>query len=164
MFDLLDIQRTRHPNLNIYTYASKTLTVKLRLDYFLISESFLQHVKKIGSSASIAPDHKTIYIDLTLPQNINRGPGFWKFNNSLLNDEEYIFRIQQLIPRLLEKYSRLEDKNLVWELMKMEIRQNTISYAKRKAKNMFLREDELQKRMEELDQITVTICKISKTL
>ena len=37
--------------------------------------------------------------------------------------------------------------------MKMEIRQNTISYAKRKAKNMFLREDELQKRMEELYQI-----------
>ena len=37
--------------------------------------------------------------------------------------------------------------------MKMEIRQNTISYAKRKAKNMFLREDKLQKRMEELYQI-----------
>ena len=136
MFDLLDIQRTRHPNLNIYIYASKTLNVKLRLDYFLISESFLQHVKKIGSSASIAPDHKTIYIDLTQPQNIKRGPGFWKFNNSLLNDEEYIFRIQQLIPWLREKYFRLEDKNLVWELIKM-----------------FLREHELQKRMEELDQI-----------
>ena len=152
-FDLLDIQRIRHPNLNIYTYASKTLNVKSRLDYFLISKSFLQHVKNVGSSASIARDHKTIYIDLTLPQNIKRGPEFWKFNNSLLNDEEYIFRIQQLIPRLREKYYRLEDTNLVWELMKMEIRQNTISYAKRKAKNMFLREDELQKRIEELDQI-----------
>ena len=35
----------------------------------------------------------------------------------------------------------------------MEIRRNTISYAKRKAKNMVLREEELQKRMEELDQI-----------
>ena len=116
-------------------------------------KAFLQHVKKVGSSASIAPDHKTIYINFTLPQNIKRGPGFWKFNNSLLNDEEYIFRIHQLIRQLRKKYSRLKDKNLVWELMKMEIRQNTISYAKRKAKNMFLREDELQKRMEELDQI-----------
>ena len=88
---------------------------------------FYSVLKKIGSSASIAPDHKTIYIDLTLPQNIKRGPGFWKFNNSLLNDEEYTFRIQQLIPRLREKHFRVEDKNLVWELMKMEIRQNTIS-------------------------------------
>ena len=35
----------------------------------------------------------------------------------------------------------------------MEIRQSTMSYAKKKAKNMFLREDEIQKRMEELDQI-----------
>ena len=35
----------------------------------------------------------------------------------------------------------------------MEIRQNTISYAKRKARNMSLREDELHKRMEKLGQI-----------
>ena len=31
-FDLLDTQRTRHPNLNIYTYASKTLNVKTSRD------------------------------------------------------------------------------------------------------------------------------------
>lgn len=31
-FDLLDIQRTLHPNLNIYTYASKTLNVKASRD------------------------------------------------------------------------------------------------------------------------------------
>jgi len=37
--------------------------------------------------------------------------------------------------------------------MKMEIEQSTMSYAKRKAKNMFLREDEIQMRMEELDQM-----------
>ena len=35
----------------------------------------------------------------------------------------------------------------------MEMRQSTMSYAKRKAKNMFLREDEIQMRMERLDQI-----------
>ena len=106
-------------------------------------------MKKVGSSASIAPDHKTIYIDLTLPQNIKRGP----FNNALLNDEDYLFRTLHLIPWLCEKYTRLEDKSLVWELMKMEIRQSTMSYAKGKAKNMFLREDEIQMWMEELNQI-----------
>ena len=151
--DLLDIQRTRHPNLNIYTYVSKTLNVKSRLDYFLITGSFSQHVKKVGSCPSIAPDHKTIYLDLALPQNTKRGQGFWKFNNLLLNDEEYLFAIHQLIPRLHEKYFQLEDKSLVWELIKMEIRQNTISYAKRKARNMSLHEDELHKRMEKSDQI-----------
>ena len=31
-FDLLHIQRARHPNLNIYTYASKTLNVKTSRD------------------------------------------------------------------------------------------------------------------------------------
>ena len=101
------------------------LHVKSRLNQFLISESFLQRVKKVGSSTSIAPDHKTIYIDLTLPQNIKRGQGFWKFNNSPLNDEDYIFRVLKLIPRLHEKYSQLENKSLVWKLMELEIRQST---------------------------------------
>ena len=61
--------------------------------------------------------------------------------------------MHQLIPRLHENYFQLEDKSLVWELIKMEIRQNTISYAKRKARNLSLREDELHERMEKLDQI-----------
>ena len=48
----------------------------------------------------------------------------------------------------------------------MEIRQSRISHAKRKAKNMFLREGEVQKRIEELDQmfVIVTICETLKTL
>lgn len=35
--DLVDIQRTRYPNVNKFSYRSKTLGVKSRIDFFLIS-------------------------------------------------------------------------------------------------------------------------------
>ncbi|KAL9981573.1 hypothetical protein ACROYT_G010292 [Oculina patagonica] len=146
-----DIQRVHHPNLNIYSYVSKALNVKSRLDFILIAKNLTKHVKSIGITNSIAPDHKTVFLCLSLPNNSPRGPGFWKFNNTLLKDDSYIFKIRDLIPRLREEYASLKDKRLVWELIKMEIRDNTISFAKRKARAALKREVQISKRLEELD-------------
>ena len=98
IYDLIDVQRVRYPNLNVYSYVSKALNVKSRLDFFLITKSFSKYVQKVGTCPSIAPDHKMIYLNLplVLPHNTKRGPGFWKFNNTLLNDEEYTFKIREL--------------------------------------------------------------------
>ena len=41
--DLVDIQRTRYPNVNKFSYRSKTLGVKSRIDFFLISK----HLTKV---------------------------------------------------------------------------------------------------------------------
>ena len=91
-FDLIDIQRRRQPNLNIHSHVAKALKVKSRLHFFLIAKRFSQHVKKVGCYPSIAPDNKAIYLDLLLPQNSKRGPGFWKFNSLLQNDKEYTLK------------------------------------------------------------------------
>ena len=94
----------------------------------------VKYVSKIGITASIAPDHKAIYFDLSLPMLIPRGPGFWKFNNTLLDDEVYIAHIRKLIPQIRVKYSFVQDKQLFWELMKMEIREKSISFAKQRSR------------------------------
>ena len=115
-FDLIDIQRARYPNLNTYSYVSKALNVKSRLNFILIAKNLSKFVKSTGIKASIAPDHKTVYRCLSWPNNSPRGPGFWKFNNTLLKDENYTGEICELIPRICEKYESLKDKRLVWEL------------------------------------------------
>ena len=38
MFDLVDIQRVRHPKLRKFTYESKSLKVKSRIDFFLVAK------------------------------------------------------------------------------------------------------------------------------
>ena len=45
----------------------------------------------------------------------------------------------------------MKDKRLAWELIKMEIRDHTVSFAKRKARDVFKRESEISKQLEELD-------------
>ena len=64
MFDLVDIQRVRHPNLRKFSYESKALKMKSRIDFFLVAKSLTKSVKKTEIYPSIAPDHNAIYIFL----------------------------------------------------------------------------------------------------
>ena len=61
-----------------------------------------------------------------------------------MKDENYTGEICELIPQIREK-------RLVWELIKMEFRDHTVSFAKRKARATFKRETEISKQLEELD-------------
>jgi len=102
--DLVDIQRTRYPNVNKFSYRSKTLGVKSRIDFFLISKHLTKFDKKVDIQTSIAPGHNMILLSLSWPNENPRGPGFWKFNNSLLEDKEYTTKILELYPKFREKY------------------------------------------------------------
>ena len=101
---------------------------------------------------SIAPDHKAIRVQLQL-ENDNRGPGLWKFNNSLLEDEIYVKLITDSYAVIQNKYSGIEDKRLKWELIKMEIRGITIPFSKNKAKQLHQKERDIQNRLEVLDRV-----------
>ena len=90
MFDLIDIQRIRHPKLCKFMYASKAKGMKSRIDFFLLAKNLTKSVKKTEIYPSIAPDHNAIYISLSGSCESPRGLGLWKFNNTLLKDEEYV--------------------------------------------------------------------------
>ena len=55
MFDLVDIQRVRHPKLRKFTYESKFLKVKSRIDFFLIAKNLTLSVKNTEICPAIAP-------------------------------------------------------------------------------------------------------------
>jgi len=77
--------------------------------------------------------HKAIKLTLKLSQ-VTRGPGPWKFNNSFSKDKNYPTLITDSYPIINGKYANIVDKSLRWELIKMEIRSITISFAAPKAK------------------------------
>ena len=74
-----------------------------------------------------------------------------KFNNTLLEDQDYIDLITFIYPRTLEKYKDVESKQLLWELIKMELRAKTMSYSKRKRAVVKKREIVLPHNLDELD-------------
>ena len=149
-FDLVDVFRERKPNKKSYTYESKSLKICSRIDFFLIPRDKTYLVEQIETVISNAPNHKAVKLQFNCP-NRKRGPGLWKFNNALLEDEEYVNLIRENYAYISEKYSGQEDKRFKWQLVKMELRGLTISFAKNKAKTLRQHEMDLQKRLSDLD-------------
>ena len=135
-FDLVDIQRLRHPRLR---------------KYFLVAKNLTQYVKKSEIYPSLAPDHRAIYISLFWTNGKSRGPGLWKFNKTLVKDEYYVTKIRETYSRTRAFYCDLEDARLLWEMLKMEIRAATIAYSKKKAKAT-TEELEITRQLETLDR------------
>ena len=147
--DLRDVFRKKYPDKKSFTYESVARKLKSRIDFFLVAKSIACQVVEVGTKTSIAPDHKAVKLRFNLI-NRKRGPGLWKFNNSLLKDETYVNLISDSYPDIIQKYSRINDPKLKWELIKMEIRGLTIPYSKNKARKIRKTENELEKHLETL--------------
>ena len=148
--DLIDILRKKKPNAKLFTYESKPLRMKSRIDDFLIANSMSHLVSLVNIGTSIAPDHRAVRLNVNLTSN-KRGPGLWKFNNSLLLDDEFVCLIETNYSAISEKFCELDDKQLKWEMIKMELRGLIIQYAKRKARKSREYLERLEQRLAETE-------------
>ena len=148
--NLVDILRIKNPSKRGFTYESSALKMKSRIDFFLISKPLISSTKTADIKTAIAPDHKAIRLFLKF-ENKKKGPGLWKFNNSLLNDDTFVNLITTNYPIICRKYAYLTNLKLKWEMIKMEIRSLTIPYAKNKARNVRTLEKQLESRIESLE-------------
>ena len=133
-FELVDIWRSFNPELKRYTWRRNKPTIKCRLDYFLTSFS----VMNMSENATITPgfrtDHSLISLKLQLHDQ-KRGPGFWKLNTSLLVDKDYVDRIKGVIDSSSKFFkSQNTHPDLLWELVKAEVRGESIKYSSFKKK------------------------------
>ena len=65
--------------------------------------------------ANIFSNHSAIALSMSLESNeTKRGPGFWKFNNSLLTDKCYTEMIRKQISEFIDKYCNLNNKGLFY--------------------------------------------------
>ena len=83
-------------------------------------------------------------------RNIPIGPGFWKFNSSLLNNETFKINLRDFIKNTNSKLN-FNDTQLNWELLKYEIRKFIISYSKVIAKEERARRLKLENKLKFLE-------------
>lgn len=152
-FQLTDIWRSRHPNLKRFTRRERTVGgyVQSRLDYWLVSLHLQYRIGKVVITPGRRSDHSLVSLEWELQNTPKRGRGFWKFNTSLLRDEAYLNRIKESINASVARYEDIDDKRLVWDVIKCDIRTETISYATHKNKINTETERELTKRLNELE-------------
>lgn len=102
--NLIDIWRRQTPEQLQFTWFSPNSNKGARLDMFFVSA----HLKNLCHDLQILPGYQTDHniISMILPVGESqRGLGLWKFNESLLSDEEYVEIVNKCIFETITEYS-----------------------------------------------------------
>ena len=131
-YNLVDIWRESNPEKRCFTWMKNHDRLSwLRIDYFLICEGVSHLCTDCSIIPSIQTDHSMVMIDIQ-PTECNKGPGIWRLNTQLLNDDEFCENIHNIIRGMLRVYQYM-DPIEKWEIIKFEMSRYTREYSCEKA-------------------------------
>ena len=138
--DLCDIWRIRNPKSKRFTFHQNHVSgrIQRRLDYFLISNVLQETVIRADVLASFCSDHSPIIFTISFESNNKRGKGLWKFNKSLLSNDECINILRNHISESLSILDQngIRGDQIRWEFIKFVIRQFSITFFKNFSKSL----------------------------
>lgn len=140
---LHDVWRIRNPNVRKFTFHRNEQAS--RIDYWFISDHLSEYVEKVEILAGIHSDHEIISLSFRNPSSC-RGPGFWKFNSSLLADEEYVREMGDFIDSF-ENENIPNDPLLKWDFLKFRIKEFTREFSMRKVRERNKFKTDLENRL-----------------
>ena len=163
-YNLIDCWREEHIEERKFTWFKNNPIKQARLDFFLISSMLYSKVKNPDITSGYRTDQSHISLDITLDKT-DKGNSYWKFNDSLLRDIQYVNKIKGLINRIQLQYSTnaqqgenslLNDRDiqfnindqLFFETLMMEIRGETISITSYKKIQQTNKHDKLLKEID----------------
>ena len=147
--DLNDTWRLLHEDKKEYTWHRKNPMIARRLDYIFCSSSLFAKAVECEIRSAPATDHRAIVMDINFSQ-LKKGPSYWKLNNALLKDLEYVEGIHGIIDKSMETVTENTDYQMLWDNCKIKIREYSIRYSKKKAQNRKNNQVELRKRLDAL--------------
>lgn len=168
MNNVIDPFREIQPQLKRYTWRKRNPLKQARLDFFLTSEGINQYTEHSKVGTSYRSDHSLITLEFRF-NDIFHGKSYWKHNNSLLTDLDYLkamnkkiteVKIQYAIPVYnIDEIEKIPDEELQFtindqmflDVLLMELRGQSISYASYKNKQKNNLEKELTNRITRLE-------------
>ena len=109
-YDLIDIYRELHQNgsertWRLWNESGRKADKEARLDYFLVDSNMASFVELVGVSGPFTTkfDHRPVILKADFNK-VSRGPGYWKFNNSMLNESDFCKKVRERIARILHEY------------------------------------------------------------
>ena len=156
-FELRDVWRQANPDLRQYTWRKISLFQHSRIDLFLVSSSLIdsQQITKSEIDPGPRSDHSIIVLSLELFCS-KRGPGVWKMNLSILENEDLVRNIKeeiQVAKNRQNQYSDAHDLGLLIEMLLSNIRVMCIKVSKRNARERRKKEIDLEARVQDLEKL-----------
>ena len=127
--NLVDIWRHLHPHKKEFTFHRTNPTSKSRIDFFLVSDSFFRQIQdpKAKIVDGYLADHRAVVIELVINRS-ELGKSYWKFNNSLLTDENFVEEARKQI-NLISKENDCSSPTLHLQTVLCVFRGWAIQYA-----------------------------------
>ena len=123
-FDLCAIWRIRNPKKKSFTFRQKHFSgiIQRRLDYLFISNSLQETISSVDILNAFSTDHSTFFCSFIKCLKFAKGPGFWKFNNSLICNSDFVDETKIFIDNtkiFLDQNDTVSNQSK-WEFLKYE--------------------------------------------
>ena len=170
--ELCDPFRTDHPTTKEFTYRDKTSILepkpRSRIDRIYIPKTHMKGHKTIFLPTQLTDHHMvlTSFILPDTPRKARKGLGIWKFNTKLIDNETFMENTQNIIEDFIEKEDRYQDILTFWDILKQNIKKETMKFSriKRKRENIELddakRQLESEQKSQNPNQNIIDECKI----
>ena len=170
--NLIDIWRFKNPKTKRYTWLQGLSNKQARLDYYLCNEEILNIASNEDILYKYRSDHSPISLTLTINDQ-KRGPGGWKFNNSLLRNPQFSKLIKKEIllfkqihaatpynPNYVIGMSRnlefMANPHVIWETLLATLRGTIIQFAKKQKRHRNNCTKELENKIIILDRLVTS--------
>ena len=142
---VIDTWRYFHPSSSGFTWMSSDGSVSSRIDLIGCPYVWVPSV----SSCDILPcpysDHCAVLLRVTVPDVVPPGPGLWKLNISILEEEEYVRQVGEFWSNWRGRKSQFPSLNKWWEEGKSRIKGLSIRYCCSKSSASSVRRDLLSR-------------------
>ena len=132
-FTLVDTWRVRNQNKRRYTFRQSHQAgyLQRRLDYFFVSNSLQGSICQTDIQVAFCTDHSPITLSLKPINNLPRGRSLWKFNNSLLQNDEYLQKMKTAIVETKQQLDseQIKHDQVRWEYLKFKIRDQATAFS-----------------------------------
>ena len=156
-FNLFDSFRTKNPDKREYSWGTlNPQIIKERIDVILVSNSLQDYVTETG----IIPSHKTCsdhgipFVSIKGYGVPTKGPGVWKFNNSLLKEPSYNSEMKENLPNWINEAERdlPENNGSQWGYIKHKIGEFSRNFGAKLKKAKLLLKSNIEKELVLLSQ------------
>ena len=143
-----DVWRNRNPDSAKFTFVKKRPYVASRLDYILLEASVDSWCDNIQIIPGFRSDHSAVVANI-LPYSCERGRGYWKLNNQVLYETNFVKKINTVIEETEQRSHRLPPDEQ-FEMIKLNIIAEAQVYCQNRASERKLIISQLEEQIEKL--------------
>ena len=133
---LTDIWRKKHGRQTQCSWFNADKSIGSRLDKFFIADDLVAKTVKCEIFPCVFSDHDSVVLQLNLIDIFRRGPGLWRLNLELLEDENFCDMISKLVENHVLYQKAFPNIHDWWDFLKESIKLASQNFSKTKLRNL----------------------------